>query len=242
MNLLLFLIILIVSVVVVKVGAVAFELAGVKGPQAIFQAISCFTGTGFTTKEAEVVVSDPQRRRIASVLMVLGKAGFVSLLATFANSLTAADFSIPFLHGLVPQGVETLIKVVFIAIFVYTIYKVITHTKFSTNLNETLKRKIVNREFIKPVSFKELLVATGGYGVSSIKIFKDSSLVDRTLHDANLEAHDIVVLALERTGKVTANPPGQTKITVGDKLTCFGKLETIRNEMTSSVGTKKKGG
>ncbi|MBW1780563.1 MAG: hypothetical protein JRL30_07465 [Deltaproteobacteria bacterium] len=234
MNLLLFLIILVVSIVVVKVGAIAFELTGLKGPQAIFQAISCFTGTGFTTKEAELVVSDPQRRRIASVLMVLGKAGFVSLLATFANSLTAADFSIPFLHNLVPQGVETLIKVVFIVVIVFAIYKFITHTKVAARFNETLKRNIVDREFVKPVSFKELLVATGGYGVSSVEVFNDSFLDGRTLHDANLKAHDIVILALERGGKVTPNPPRQTKMAVGDKLICFGNLKTIRRQMTAS--------
>ena len=231
MNLLLFIIILIISVIVVKLGAIAFELAGVNDTQAIFQAISCFTGTGFTTKEAELVVSDPQRRQIASVLMVLGKAGFVTLLATFANSLTASDFSIPYLHTLVPEGVQTLIKVAFIALVVFTIYKIITHTKLSTTITEMLKKKVVNRSFIKPVSFKELLVATGGYGVSSIKVFKDSSLENRTLHDAKLEAHDIIILALEKSGKVTTNPPAQTKITVGDKLICFGKLDTIRDKL-----------
>jgi Trk-type K+ transport system membrane component len=231
MNLLLFIIILIISVVVVKLGAIAFELTGVNDTQAIFQAISCFTGTGFTTKEAELVVSDPQRRRIASVLMVLGKAGFVTLLATFANSLTASDLSIPYLHGVVPQGVETLIKVAFIVLVAFTIYKIITHTKLSTSLSEMLKKRIVNRSFIRPVSFKELLVATGGYGVSSVKVFKDSSLENRTLHDAKLEAHDIIILALERSGKVTTRPPAQTKITVGDKLICFGKLDTIRDEL-----------
>jgi len=232
MNLLLFVIILIISVVVVKIGAIAFELAGVNGTQAIFQAISCFTGTGFTTKEAELVVSDPQRRRIASVLMVLGKAGFVTLLATFANSLTANDLSIPYLHDLVPQGVETLIKVAFVVLVVFTIYKIVTHTRLSTTLSEMLKKRIVNRGFIRPVSFKELLVATGGYGVSSVKVFKDSSLENRTLHDAKLETHDIIILALERGGKVTTNPPGQTKVVVGDKLICFGKLDTIRDEMS----------
>jgi Trk-type K+ transport system membrane component len=231
MNLLLFIIILIISVVVVKFGAIAFELTGVNNSQAIFQAISCFTGTGFTTKEAELIVSDSQRRRIASVLMVLGKAGFVTLLATFANSLTASDLSIPYLQGLVPQSVQTLIKVAFIVLVVFAIYKIITHAKLSTTLSEMLKKKIVNRTFIRPVSFKELLVAAGGYGVSSVTVFKDSSLENRTLHDAKLEAHDITILALERGGKVTTNPPAQTKITVGDKLICFGKLDTIRNEL-----------
>lgn len=234
MNLLLFVIILIVSIVVVQIGAIAFELTGVNNTQAHFQAISCFTGTGFTTKEAEQVVADPQRRRIASVLMVLGKAGFVSLLATFANSLTTNDLAIPYLHGLVPQGVETLIKVAFVVLVVFTIYRITTRTRLSTRLSDRLRGKIVKRQFIKPVSFKELLVEPGGYGVSSINIFKGNSLVNKTLHDTKLETHDIIILALERGGKVTTSPPGQTKVVVGDKLTCFGKLDTIRNEMAGT--------
>ena len=234
MNLLLFIIILIISVVVVKVGCIAFELTGVNGTQAVFQAISCFTGTGFTTREAELIASDPQRRRIASVLMVLGKAGFVTLLATFANTLTTNDLSIPFLHGTVPESVETLIKVAIVALVVIVIYKVVTHTKFSTSFSEMLKKRIVNREFIRPVSCNELLVATGGYGVSSVKVFKDSSLENMALHDTELKAHDIIVLALERGGKITTNPAGQTKIAVGDKLICFGKLDTIRDEIAGA--------
>ena len=231
MSLILFVIILIVSIIAVKIGSIAFELTGAQGPQALFQSISCFTGTGFTTKEAELIVSDPQRRQIASVLMVLGNAGFVTLIATFASSMTSDGFSVPFLHGLVPHGVEILIKIVLIAIIVYVIYKIFSHSALSRRLNELFKKKIVKREFVKPVSFKELLVETGGYGVSSIRVFKDSSIVDKTLHDANLAAHDIVVLALERKDVVTPNPPRQTKIGIGDKLICFGKLETIRNEM-----------
>ena len=65
-------------------------------------------------------------------------------------------------------------------------------------------------------------------------MFKDSSLGDKTLHDAKLEAHDIIILALERGNKVTTNPPGQTKVVVGDKLICFGKLDTIRDEIAGT--------
>jgi hypothetical protein len=87
MSWMLFIIMIFVSFVAVRIGAIAFQLTGLEWSLAKFQSLSCFTGTGFTTQEAELITGDRQRRRIASILMVLGNAGFVVMIATFANSL-----------------------------------------------------------------------------------------------------------------------------------------------------------
>ena len=106
MNLLLFIVMISVSFIVVRIGAVAFELTGLEWSLAKFQSLSCFTGTGFTTREAELITGNPQRRRIATVLMVLGNAGLVTLIATFANSLrpniVKPNFNVPFLDLILP--------------------------------------------------------------------------------------------------------------------------------------------
>lgn len=65
MNLMLLLVTVLVSMIVVRIGAVAFQLTGLEWSLAKFQALSCFTRTGFTTKEAELITGHPQRRRIA---------------------------------------------------------------------------------------------------------------------------------------------------------------------------------
>ncbi len=109
MNLLLLIATLIVSVVAVRIGAVAFNLTGLEWSTAKFQALSCFSGTGFTTREAELVIASPRRRRIATYLIILGHAGFVAMIATFANSLRPniylTKFTIPFLRSIVPLSV-----------------------------------------------------------------------------------------------------------------------------------------
>ena len=87
MNILLFIVALIVSIGVVRIGAVAFNLTGLEWSTAKFQALSCFSGTGFTTREAELVIASPRRRRIATYLIIIGHAGLVAMVATFANSL-----------------------------------------------------------------------------------------------------------------------------------------------------------
>jgi len=59
-------------IVVVRAGAIALMTTGMDSSKSSFQALSAFSGTGFTTREAELIVSHPRRRRIVSWLMVLG--------------------------------------------------------------------------------------------------------------------------------------------------------------------------
>lgn len=87
------LVILTFSVVVVRVAAVALRLTGMPADVARFQARSAFTGTGFTTAEAEAVINHPVRRRVIGLLMLHGNIGLVTVLATFIVSFIATDNS-----------------------------------------------------------------------------------------------------------------------------------------------------
>ena len=80
-------------------------------------------------------------------------------------------------------------------------------------------------------SFEELFIATGGYGVSTIEVGENFFILDKTLVESGLKKLDIMVLAVERKGAIIPNPPSGTKILLGDKLICFGKLENIKKEL-----------
>jgi Trk-type K+ transport system membrane component len=81
MNLILFIVTIAISFLVVRIGAIAFQLTGLEWALAKFQSLSCFSGTGFTTREAELITGNPQRRKIATSLMILGNAGHASPLS-----------------------------------------------------------------------------------------------------------------------------------------------------------------
>jgi len=240
MNFLLFVFTLVVSFIAVRIGAIAFQLTGLEWSLAKFQALSCFTGTGFTTRESELVAANPQRRRIASALIILGHAGFVTLIATFANSLRTEDFmphlTLPFLKDAIPQKYLLVVHVLFFVAVLFIIYKIALLLKIGKLFTDFLRANIVRQGLIKPVSFEELIVSTGGYGVSSIEVSKDSPILNKTLVASDLRRHDITVLAIERKHDTISNPPADTKILLGDRLICFGKLEHIRNELCLSIG------
>lgn len=235
MNMLLFFIVIIISFVVVRIGAIAFELTGLEWSLAKFQALSCFTGTGFTTREAELVTSNPQRRRIATILMILGNAGLVTLIATFANSLGPNAFiakpiipalSVGYMRGFIPW-----INVSVAVVFVYLLFRLFNNSRLSTQLTNFLRKRMVKKHVVKKVSFEELVVATGGYGISQVEVCKDSPVLDKTLNGSGLRKLDISVLAIEREGVTIPNPSASTEILLGDRLICFGKLKNIRESI-----------
>jgi hypothetical protein len=231
MNLVLFITVLIVSFIIVRIGAIAFQLTGLEWSLAKFQALSCFTATGFTTKEAELITATPQRRRIASVLIVLGHAGLVTMIATFANSLRPSVIKLPFLSDFLSSNLMPWINLTIIVVAIYIVYKIFTNSKFARKLTNVLRRRMLKRDAIKSVSFEELAVATGGYGVSKVAVGNNCAILEKTLSDAQLRKHDINILAIVRNEETIPNPSANMKIVAGDELICFGKLENIRKQL-----------
>lgn len=85
------LVIVLVALMVVKLGSSALQLTGMSQPVALFQAASAFFGVGFTTKEAELVVNHPIRRRIILHLIIAGNIGLTSALATLLVTFIQSD-------------------------------------------------------------------------------------------------------------------------------------------------------
>ncbi|MGA2915728.1 MAG: TrkA C-terminal domain-containing protein [Sedimentisphaerales bacterium] len=238
MNLILFIIIILISFIVVRIGAIAFQLTGLEHSLAEFQALSCFSGTGFTTRESELIVSHPQRRKIASTLIVIGNAGLVTMIATFANSLrpgtAGTRISLPFLKDLIPAERLPWVNLAVIVLLLLFIYKLFTHHGFTMHLTNLIRKFVLKKDIIKQVSFEELLITTGGYGVSRITICSDSPILEKTLIDSKLRSFDITVLAIIRGHETIPNPPAEISFMLNDELLCFGRLENIQQKICSA--------
>lgn len=235
MNLILFALTLLVSFVIIRIGAIAFELTGVELSLAKFQAISCFTGTGFTTRESELITASRQRRKIASILMVLGNAGLVTLIATFANSIRPHEneFSrLPLLGMSIPGFLHPWLNLALLAVFAYALYKVLSLRGVRNWLTGVIRSRLMKGRIIKPVPFDELAVATGGYGVVSIEVGGKNRLPGKTLRETKFREMDITILAIGRGSGTVPNPRADEVIQLGDTLFCFGKIDDIRTHLT----------
>ena len=88
------LVIAIFSLLAVRVATTALTMTGLSSDTASFQSYSAFFGVGFTTREAELVVNHPVRRRIIRDLILAGNIGLTSSLATLVATMMQSPDSI----------------------------------------------------------------------------------------------------------------------------------------------------
>ncbi len=78
------------------------------------------------------------------------------------------------------------------------------------------------------IDLRQRLTVSRGFGVTEIHVPEGSEFVGRTISDSGLREKDINVLTLYRGTTVIPNPRGQRELEAGDRLLCFGKLESMR--------------
>ena len=216
MSITLLLIIIIISYCIIQSGAIALEMTGVSFPIAKFQALSAFTGTGFTTQETERIVNHPVRRKIVSILMILGNVGIVSIIGAFIFSFGETGLFHP------------MITLIIICIALVGLYNIAMHKTVDKKVYETIRQNLRARLHIEKVLIEEIIRQPGGYGVASIIVIKDSKIAQHTLEDLGLKDSKITVLSIERDGSTISQPGSKTQIKEDDRLICFGKFDLIR--------------
>lgn len=231
MSVFVFIAIVVIVYFVVKIGAAAFELTGLNADQANFQSVSAFTGTGFTTRESELVTAHKERRKIASVLMILGSAGFVTLIATLVTTINTSEFAtpiIPALQKFVPKFSVQYVNLGIVLVLLFLIYKIFHSSKLSSFLMSKIQEQMLDKKLLQRTRFEELLLNAKGYGIAQIELTNKNPLSGKTLSESKLRHHDILVLSVERDHEHIVNPVATTKLKPHDTLVCFGKLENIR--------------
>lgn len=204
-----------ISFVVVRVGAVALELTGIPWDQAKFQALSAFTNSGFTTQESEEITRHPMRRRIASTLIVLGNAGLVAVVGSFAGSM------------LNPRPIESVLNLALIlgglGLLVW-----IGHGRWlGQHLRRAAKGWLDRRYRLSEWSPRDLLRLDRGFSLTRFVVPDDSPALGRRLSELRLKDNVVQVLAVERGGEFLPVPRGQDRFLAGDRLVVFGRSEAI---------------
>jgi TrkA-C domain len=209
------LVIIFASLICIRAGAVALELTGMEADKAQFQALSAFTNTGFTTREAEEIMRYPIRRKIITVLIVLGYAGMVSVIATFATSLFQQNFLFTAIHF----GV--------IVVAMYILYRIASWQGVTTRLGKILRQWLVNRYGLRVPSLEQMLHTSEGFGIVRIEVPETSSMIERPLSELDIKSHKVQILSITRGGEVIAIPQGHDFLRPRDVLVCYGDIDSI---------------
>lgn len=90
------------------------------------------------------------------------------------------------------------------------------------------------------VDIRQRLTVSKGYGVTEIHIPRGSRYVGQTLGESGLRDKDINALTLYRGTTVIPNPRSNRLLEPGDRLLCFGKLESMRELIPPRARRKRR--
>lgn len=223
------LVILTLSTLVIRVATVALKLTGVSDDVARFQALSAFTGVGFTTTEAESIITHPARRRIIAIVIRLGSLGLIttvtSLLLTFVNT----------------AGGDQLLRIGILAGALSVLGALAMSEQVNRYLERIIKRVLNRWTDLQIYDFPSMLNLTNGYQVREIVVNEDSWVANKPLRETSLRDEGLIVLGIKRDdGSYVGAPHGQTRVCPGDELIIYGQeegLEDLDKRLEGAVGS-----
>tara|TARA_R110002072_G_scaffold287242_2_gene452764 strand:+ start:125966 stop:127177 length:1212 start_codon:yes stop_codon:yes gene_type:complete len=89
------------------------------------------------------------------------------------------------------------------------------------------------------IDLRQRLTVSKGYGVTEIHVPEGSEYVGRTIAESGLREKDVNALTLNRATMVIPNPRSDRKLEPGDRLLCFGKLESMRAMVPKKIRTQR---
>jgi hypothetical protein len=214
-----------VSYLIVRAAAIALMMTGLDEKRARFQALSAFSGTGFTTKEAESVVNNPLRRRIVTWLMILGNAGIVTVIVTATSSLVTS------------KGYQLPINVFLLLIGIYVIYRIATYKGFIRRWENFIEDRLIESPAFEEGATEDLLHLVEGHGLVRAVIREDSPLVGSSLSKSKLTEKGVLVLGIEKGKNWLPIPKAASKIEEGDRLVVYGPLDKLKALFREHSGT-----
>lgn len=211
-------IILIFSILITRIAAIALTHTGLSRETAKFQARSAFTGVGFTTSESERVVNHPLRRRILLLLMILGNAGIVTAVASLIIGFTGINEK------------NVWLKLVILISGVVILWYFANSRFIDRHLSNIISRILKKHSHLEISDYASLLHLSGEYRIVEIMIEGEHWLNGEKIKNTKLRKEGINILAIARKdGAYIGAPQPSTQINEGDNLIVYGRADAIQH-------------
>lgn len=208
------------SFLITKVATIALMHTGLSRQSAQFQARSIFTGVGYATKEAENIVNHPLRRKIVMILMLLGNAGIVSVIATLVLTFLGNQ------EGEVPL----IWRLALIALGTILLLFLFSSKWFNRFLSYIINWALHRYTDLNVQDYAGILHLGGEYKIAEVFVKEKHWMANCTLADLSLSKEGVYILGVTRQdGSYLGVPGHDTRILTGDTVIVYGRSATIVN-------------
>lgn len=202
---------------VIRTATAALTLTGLSRDLARFQAISAFTGVGFTTAESESLLNHPARRKVVMLLMIVGNIGIVTAASSLVLSFSDAD----------AVG-EKLRRALWLSGGLVVLAVSLFNRFVDVRLHRALRTLLRKSGRVALADYVDLLHLSTAFSVTELVMHSEHWLVGRRLSDSNLSKEGMTVLGIQRAnGEFIGVPRGETEVEDDDRLILYGKEAAI---------------
>ena len=221
LSFLLFSFIILLYWVITELFTFFFRLTGLPDDRARFQVLSLLTGTGFTTRESELILGSRRRRRLARVTMLFGYVFNVTIVSALVNvflSMKLVHFGTQYIGVLIP-------------LFTIGVILVFLRVPKIRAWGENLFRRVADRVLDQQETFNAVMLLDyiGSESIVQVTLRHiPDEYLGLSLAETRLRAETgILVMLVEHRGGKTMPAQADTVFEVGDKLTVFGNYSVI---------------
>jgi hypothetical protein len=217
----LFALLILIYMGIAEVFTVLFRFTGLPAEKARFQVVSLLTGSGFTTRESELVVSTRKRRKLARITMLFGYVFNITIVSAFVNvflSLKQAELTSIFWGLPAP--------IAFFALIMLLRKNKKIHAWENRRI-EHLAGRLSGQDAGNCLLLLDYIGANAMVTVT-IRVLPEE-LRDVPLAQTGLKSeHGILVMLLARGGGEPESVSADTVFLPGDRITVLGPLDTVR--------------
>lgn len=212
------------SLLIVRIGTIALVMTGVSEDAARFQALSAFSGTGFTTDESENVISRPARRRIITILIRAGSLGIITAISTLVLGFAGGNEAVP-----------DVWKLGFLFVGVVGLVLLARSETMARIFTPIISRSLRRYTTLDLRDYAELLHLREDFRVVEIEAVPNGWLTKAPLSGLGLYREGVVLLGIVRKGgEFIGTPESSQCVHAGDKVILYGRASRIEELRTRS--------
>lgn len=220
------LVVVFLSILITRIATIALTHTGLTRESARFQARSAFSGAGFTTRESEMVVNHPVRRKIVMILILIGNAGIVAAISSLILTFVKQG-----------EGTTLALRIVLLISGIVVLWAFASSRWVDRQLSRIVEKLLKRYTDLNVSDYASLLHLTGDYRLAELIIQKEDWLKDRTLSALRLRHEGVNVLGIKKPdGIYIGNPTGKSRVSERDCLIIYGRIDAIE-----ALDRRKKG-
>ncbi|MFD2612517.1 potassium transporter TrkA [Paenibacillus gansuensis] len=192
---------------VVEICVILMRLTGLDREISRFQVVSMLTGTGFTTKESELILRHPARRKIGIFLILFGVFSLAVIISSLSTMISE--------HL---KGQETI----WITIMLAILWVCLRIPKLQRKLAGFFEHKIVEHFDLHEVAVREVLFLDEDDWLVDVPLFEGSEWIGLKPEDMLAEEDDVQLLFIHRGERKIRGKRMTEILAEGDILYMYG--------------------